>query len=232
MSRLLERIDSRDGRRPVLKSTGMALDEIEQRLHDREAPAAIGASTGLDAMDLVAALAFFGLGPDGADGPPLLQSRPSREWLRPALSEAALGELLPDSPRTARLALAAGLLQIHDFWDDSHHAAQEADDLGETAVSAYWHGIAHRREPDFGNASYWFRRVGKHPIFGPLGTAARELIERERTGTIEGDPLAAVPWDPFAFLNACRSGRDGRRLRRLQRLEMALLLDATTDRLA
>ena len=61
-----------------------------------------------------------------------------------------------------RLALAAGLLQIHDFWDASHEAAQEADDLGERDFSAYWHGIAHRREPDAGNASYWFRRVGRH----------------------------------------------------------------------
>ena len=90
--------------------------------------------------------------------------------------------MFPSVPHPKRLALAAGLLQMHDFWDASHDAAQQADDRGERGTSAYWHGIAHRREPDASNAAYWFRRVGRHAVFVPLAEAARPLFERRACG--------------------------------------------------
>jgi hypothetical protein len=43
----------------------------------------------------------------------------------------------------------------------------------------------HRQEPDAGNAAYWFRPVGAHPIFPALARAAGR----------EGR------WDPFAFID-------------------------------
>jgi hypothetical protein len=186
---------------------------------------------GLTPRVLVAVIAADALGLDeDAGGPPLVQSKPGRPGLEAALSEDALAGLFPTAARPARLALAAGLLQVHDFWDASHRAAQEADDLGESSVSAYWHGIAHRREPDAGNAAYWFHRVGRHPLFAPLGAAARSLIEASAAGRPLADRLAPRgAWDPFAFVDYCTSprGRDGALARRLQRLEMAMLLEAS-----
>jgi hypothetical protein len=120
---------------------------------------------------------------------------------------------------------------VHDFWEASHEAAQRADDLGERGSSAYWHGIAHRREPDAGNAAYWFRRVGRHPLFDRLARDARPLLDPS------GDPATAAKlvtgdtWNPFAFIDFCtnaRPGSDAAALAlRLQRLEMLALLDAS-----
>lgn len=204
---------------------GAVRDEVLDRLESGEAPVGVAAALGLEPDDLVAVLAVGALGVGGGDGPPLVHSEPGRPRLAASLSAPALSGLYPDATRPARLALAAGLLQVYDFWDASHHAAQEADDLGERRVSAYWHGVAHRREPDPGNAAYWFRRVGRHPLFAPLADAARPVLASPAV-----DPslierlLPRGAWDPFAFIEVC--GETSSSLaRQLQRLEMGLLIE-------
>src|SRR5262249_53105752 len=58
---------------------------------------------------------------------------------------------------------------------------------------SFWHAIMHRREPDAWNSKYWWRRVGKHPVFAQLGDQAARL----------GWPA----WDPAAFVDACEKER-------------------------
>lgn len=59
----------------------------------------------------------------------------------------------------ANPALCAGLWLYVDDLERSHVISQG---IGDTTGS-YWHGIMHRREGDFSNSHYWFRRVGTHP---------------------------------------------------------------------
>jgi hypothetical protein len=208
---------------PVVASTGIPVARVLDCLQRRESPKTIG----LEVEDLVAAIAYDAL---AGLGPGLVQAEPKRPRLLSVLNEEGAAWLYPNASRAARLGLAAGLLQIHDFWDTSHDAAQKADDLGERSVSAYWHGIAHRREPDAGNAAYWFRRVGVHPLFARLAEEVRPLLEGEGIDTgLMARLLPGGTWDPFAFISFCDAGRsDSADLARsIQRLEMQLLLEAS-----
>ena len=95
-------------------------------------------------------------------------------------------------------ACLAGLWLRFNYLDESHRISQDL----ETPTGSYWHGVMHRREGDFSNAKYWFRRVGENPVFEPLAAAARE--------TAGADPPAAArflveqsSWDPFRFVDLC-----------------------------
>jgi hypothetical protein len=129
---------------------------------------------------------------------------------KPLLQE--LARALPKKARDRAFASAcmAGLWLRHDFLDESHAISQELD----TAEGSYWHALMHRREPDYGNSKYWFRRVGQHPIFGDLQAEALQITMEQRESPPGCDFLIRQEaWDPFAFVDFCeaamRSGDHG-----------------------
>jgi hypothetical protein len=219
------------GARVSVRSSGKPVTEVVAQLESGQLPAKLVATGTVLPADVIAAMAQTALVDDNSDGPALTQSRPRHSDLAPSLAEAAWVAVFPAAAHRSRLTLAAGLLQIFDFWDKSHAAAQQADDQGERAFSAYWHGIAHRREPDAGNAAYWFRRVGNHPVFEPLASAAQPLLDEHADKELTARLIRDGVWNAMAMIELCIGEKPGSPretlARRLQRLEMWLLLEAT-----
>jgi hypothetical protein len=124
----------------------------------------------------------------------------------------------------AAACLRAGLWVLHDFMDQAH---QLVDDM-ETLPGSYWHAIVHRREPDAGNARYWFGQVGAHPIFGALLADARALAGEVPAPLRQ--LLSADRWRPELFVRLATSDPTPaveRILLAIQRREWELLFEHT-----
>jgi hypothetical protein len=120
-------------------------------------------------------------------------------------------------------ACLAGLWLRFNHLDESHAISQAIH----TPEGSFWHGIMHRREGDYGNAKYWFRRVGDHPVCEALG-GATEVI------WLYPDPaptyVGSGKWNAFAFVDLCEECVAGRSklvsaCQEIQRREWALLFN-------
>lgn len=124
----------------------------------------------------------------------------------------------------------SGLWLLHDFLDESHTISQDIH----TSSGSYWHGIMHRREPDYSNGKYWFRKVGQHPVFKELCLGANQLAAGEELDGSSKFLAHQSSWDPFQFIDLCeliaRGGSSATLLcRRIAQLEWRLLFDHCYD---
>jgi len=115
-----------------------------------------------------------------------------------AILAKARAEVLFPGARSPEAALS-GLWLYFSCLDESHELSQNIAGPD----GSFWHGIMHRQEPDPGNAGYWFRRVGEHPVFASLNEQASAIVAAHRQC---GFRLAAR-WDPFAFIDFVEAGR-------------------------
>lgn len=131
--------------------------------------------------------------------------------------------------------IESGLLLLWDFLDESHDISQTMEGKGSPRTADYWHGIMHRREPDAGNASYWFCRVGSHPALDHLGTqliawmselkASPEMLQLAESRLLKSkslDPFALIELSSAALRNP--GSVSDQTLRMVQYLEMLNLL--------
>ena len=141
-------------------------------------------------------------------------------WDLPAKIRDASDETLSGGKPIAdgkMFALVRGALFCAvDALDDAHRIFQ--DDPGDLA--SYWHGVMHRREGDFDNARYWFRRAGKLPISDKMHAAA---------APVSPNMAKQNSWDAYLLTGMCEQAKFGDtdaipECLRLQRVEFDELL--------
>lgn len=160
-------------------------------------------------------------------GPAALGPEPRPGTLAQADLNRVLDELFRrhKKPKQAEL-IRALLLLWHDHLDASHVISQGIENPDGSLV----HGIMHRREPDYWNSQYWFRRVGHHPCFADL---ARRVNSSPTVDAVFATQLMPREiWDPFAFVDAVEAAAgkpvsDARhqQLRAVQQAETEAVLD-------
>ncbi len=170
-----------------------------------------------DFADLLATPELAALGPGPRQG---VQPEAS---IRDRVEERLRGARIPTASRQLVLAL---ILLWHDHFDAAHAIAQ---DIG-NADGSLVHAILHRREPDYGNAQYWFRRVGDHPAFTELSASVRALPELKADPDLRSALIPNGKWDAMAMISACEQAsrrHDEQKaglLRQVQRIETEILL--------
>ena len=119
----------------------------------------------------------------------------------------------------------AGIWLHHGFLDESHKISQSIA----TPTGSYWHGLMHRREPDYSNSKYWFRRVGNHPVFTSLLESLAVMTPQAQITEFETMSKQST-WDPFTFIDycemSCQQPSPLKELcKRIQQIEYQLLFD-------
>ena len=161
---------------------------------------------------------------------PELGPGPRRGTRPQAELETALKFLSPKielSPTTRELIRALVFLW-HDHLDTAHTISQGI----QNPDGSFIHAILHRREPDYANSKYWWRRVGKHPCFPEIGRRVAELLKSKREHNLASELIPGGEWDPFALVDACEAASDlatsnqrVQLLREIQRIETEVALE-------
>jgi hypothetical protein len=167
--------------------------------------------------EVARALAFDG---NGCRLIPLTACLCSSEPARDHIKNAGAARLFPAAADSA--AAMAGLWLYFSCFEEAHALVS----VSSTRECELWHAILHRQEPDSGNAAYWFRQAGTHPVYSKISHAAINILEHHPDAEFR-----MGKWDPFAFIAFCERARQQpgtvqeRAALEIQRAEWQILFD-------
>jgi hypothetical protein len=129
--------------------------------------------------------------------PPLTCGARSSPEAQARLNASKPSDLFAGVPEPA--APMAGLWLYFSCFEEAHELASDC----KSKEGELWHAILHRQEPDSGNAAYWFRQAGAHPVFPKLAASAKKILER-----LPDAEFRVGRWDPFSFIAFCDRARE------------------------
>jgi hypothetical protein len=161
--------------------------------------------------------------------PPELGPKPRTNVLSAAALNANLDSLFREAgfPLQQQQLIRSLVLLWHDHLDAAHTIVQSI----ENPDGSFVHALMHRREPDYFNSKYWWRRVGAHPAFPEIARRVGELLKARGAGELAAKILPGGKWNAAAFVDACETAATGGSpeqtawLREVQRVETEVLLD-------
>jgi len=104
-------------------------------------------------------------------------------------------------PQSSRDLIRALVLLWHDHLDQAHTISQGI----ENHDGSFVHAVIHRREPDYWDSKYWWRRVGSHLTFPEISRRVTALLRNKRAPDLLAKLMPRGQWDPFAFVDACEA---------------------------
>ncbi len=116
---------------------------------------------------------------------------------RASEAHAVAEQIAQDPALSDRPDLLAGLWLYVDDLDRAHALAQG----DHSPTGSFWHAIVHRREGDFDNARYWYRKAHHHPAMSHI----------DLTGGGAGSGTDVAHYNPAALVNRVEKlGHDNR----------------------
>jgi len=171
--------------------------------------------------------------------------RPRETFLKRYLDQVDAPTLVPERNGGEDPALLLAVAHLfNDDYDGSHTICQGFE--REHAAASYWHGLIHRREPDYRNARGWYGRATQWEGCLNIRDRVQDVLERvmlmpEYGGArdlafgLKQHVDATGNWDPLYFTDLCeRSDANSERaasevllLEEIQEAEMVGALDWT-----
>lgn len=149
----------------------------------------------------------------------LVASGSIQRFLKPYIDKTETTALFSNHTLTSPLhghLVRNALYQKNDDLNDAHQICQDIDPQKLSAETSYWHGIIHRREPDFKNARSWFSRTQHLTANTDLYQAIYGLLQRAIQLPEYGDARETAlqflrhlqthgTWDVLYFLDLCET---------------------------